>query len=64
MRTVLAGALSGAVWAIAAGNRYALETIWLPAVVVAAASSRLLATTLRVHLEARGATRSGRGNIR
>jgi hypothetical protein len=40
MRTVLAAALSGAVWAIAAGNGYAFEMIWLPAVVVAAAWSR------------------------
>jgi hypothetical protein len=39
-RTVLAAALSGAVWAIAAGNGYALETIWLPAIVVAAAWAR------------------------
>ena len=40
MRTVLAAALSGAVWVVAAANRYALETIWLPAVAVAAAWPR------------------------
>jgi hypothetical protein len=39
-RTVLAGALSSAVWVVAAINGYALETIWLPAVAVAAAWPR------------------------
>jgi hypothetical protein len=35
LRTVLAGALSGAVWVVAGTNGYALETIWLPAVAAA-----------------------------
>jgi len=39
-RTVLAGVLSGAVWVVAAINGYVLETIWLPAVAVAAAWPR------------------------
>ena len=34
--TVIAASLSGAVWVVAAVNGYALETLWLPAVVIAA----------------------------
>jgi hypothetical protein len=38
--TVLAAALSGAVWVVAASKGYALEMIWLPAVAVGAAWPR------------------------
>jgi hypothetical protein len=40
LRTALAGALTIAVWAIAAKKRLALELIWLPAVAVGAAWPR------------------------
>ena len=33
---IVAGALSAVVWAVAAPQGYALETIWLPAVVLGA----------------------------
>ena len=39
-RTVLAGVLSSAIWVVAATNGYVLETIWLPAIAVAAAWPR------------------------
>jgi hypothetical protein len=40
LRTVLAGALASAVWAVAASNGDALELLWLPAGVVGAAWPR------------------------
>jgi hypothetical protein len=36
-RTVIAAGVFGAIWLLAASNGYALETIWLPPMVIGAA---------------------------